>query len=141
MDKIFAKILETALLPIITLLTEIRDQHKAPAFPNTAPLPAGLVPAKPVEFVPAPPTAAPIADPTKERQELGEKLMAVAKVSPEKAMALLGGFTAKLESKHGNRLGQPCIYLAEVSTADYPALAAAIAAASVKPAAATDMFA
>lgn len=130
MEKIIKKILEEAFAPIIALLTEIRDQHKAPPsplFPNTAPLPAGI---PPEAFNPLAAPAAPVTDTGAARKALGESLMALAKdgaAGMEKAQGVLASFGAKL--------------LNDVKVADYPALAAAIAAASVKPAAATDMFA
>ncbi len=136
MDKLLLKVLETALQPVIALLTSIDAKlgNGAPGFvPAAAPTPAeNVVPAKPT---PTPVVATPVAEVPKEaipvvtREELGKALVAVAKIDMEKAKGILSQFKAA--------------QLADVAVADYPALAKAIAdqqAEFVKATAAKDLL-
>jgi hypothetical protein len=132
MDKLLLKVLETALQPVIALLTSIDAKlgNGAPGFvPAAAPTPAeNVVPVKPV-------VATPVAEVPKEaipvvtREELGKALVAVAKIDMDKAKAILSQFKAA--------------QLADVAAADYPALAKDIAdqqAEFVKATAAKDLL-
>lgn len=146
MDKILKKILEEILAPLfapileqLTILNAKFVSVNPPAavvvpatsngpVVNTAPGPAGMPP-PPTQRAPTPPVSVPVdAIPVQSREELGKALMAIATQGDagiDLAVSILLPFQQPAEEG-------AAITLARVATADYPKLAAAIAAATVK---------
>jgi hypothetical protein len=121
-DKILLKVLETALQPIVVLLTSIDAKlgNGAPGFvpapaPTAAPAPAAPAAATATIVTEGPKDAIPVIT----REALGQSLIAIAKVDMQKAKDILSQFKAA--------------QLADVAAADYPALAEAIKKAAAAP--------
>jgi hypothetical protein len=113
-DKLLLKVFETALQPVIVLLTSIDAKlgGGTSVLNPVAPPAAGeaTAPAKAAVVTEVPAAAIPVVT----REELGKALVGIAKVDMQKAKDILSQFKAA--------------QLADVAAADYPKLDAAIKA-------------
>lgn len=121
MDKALEKVLTAVFAPLIAVLTEISNKLGAPPQPASSPAaiaaPAPLTVAALAPAASAAPAAAPVAAaPAVSRQVLGQGLLAIAKIDPEKATELILKFGANKEEP---RLG-------DIPVANYGPLALAI---------------
>ncbi len=147
MDKILKKLIEDAVAPILEQLVALNakfvNANPPAAIVNTAPGPAGMKPKEPVgqsaatERKPEPPVNVPAdAIPVQSREALGKALIEIAKQGAdglELAMSILRPLQQPADE------GTP-ITLSRVLPADYPKIAAAIAATAKKPAAAESIL-